>query len=126
MSENNPNENKSSTGTISDQLNELGKNLRDALQSVWASDERRKLQQEIEEGMADLGATLSQAAKDFSNTPTGKTFTDDMKDLQQRWRSGEVGTKVHSDVVDALRRVNEELQKATRNNPPPPSDKPES
>ena len=126
MSENNPNDNKSTSDTISDQLNELGKNLRDALQTAWSSDERRKLQQEIEEGMASLGASLSQAAKDFSNTPTGKTITEDVKDLQERWRSGEVSSKVHSEVVDALRRVNEELQKATRKNPPPPADKPES
>jgi gas vesicle protein len=126
MSENNPNENKSTSDTISDQLNELGKNLRDALHAAWSSDERRKLQQEIEEGMASLGATLSQAAKDFSSTTTGKTITEDVKDLQQRWKTGEVSSKVHSDVMDALRRVNEELQKATRNNPPPPSDKPGS
>jgi oligoendopeptidase F len=126
MSENNPNENKSSNDTIRDQLNELGKNLRDALQAAWSSDERRKLQQEIEEGMASLGATLSQAAKDFSSTTTGKTITEDVKDLQQRWKTGEVSSKVHSDVTDALRRVNEELQKATRNNPPPPPDKPGS
>jgi hypothetical protein len=125
MSDNNPNENKSSNETISEQLNELGKNLREALQTAWSSDERRKLQQDIEEGMANLGASLSQAAKDFSNTTTGKTISEDMKDLQQRWRSGEVGSKVHSEVVDALRRVNDELQKTTRKSPPPPPDKPE-
>lgn len=126
MSENSPNENKSSSDTISEQLNELGKNLRDALHNAWSSEERRKLQQDIEEGMADLGATLSQAAKDFSSTPTGKTITEDVKDLQQRWKSGEVGSKVHSEVVDALRRVNDELQKAAGKTPPPPPDKPGS
>lgn len=124
MSESNPDDKKSTGETISDQLNELGKNLRDALQTAWSSEERRKLQQDIEEGMASLGASLSQAAKDFSNTPTGKTITDDVKDLQERWRSGEVGSKVHTDV-DTLRRVNEELQKASRKNPPPPADKPQ-
>jgi hypothetical protein len=126
MSENNPNDNKSTSETISDQLNELGKNLRDALQTAWSSEERRKLQQDIEEGMASLGASLSQAAKDFSNTPTGKTITEDMKDLESRWRSGEVGSKVHTEVVDTLRRVNEELQKASRKNTPPPPDNPQS
>ena len=126
MTENNPDDKKSTSDTISDQLNELGKNLRDALQTAWSSDERRKLQQDIEEGMASLGASLSQAAKDFSNTPTGKTITEDMKDLQERWRSGEVSSKVHTEVVDTLRRVNEELQKASRKNPPPPADKPQS
>ncbi len=125
MSDNNPNENKSSTESISDQLNELGKNLRDAMQAAWGSEERRKVQQDIENGLSSLGATLTQAAKDFSNSQTGQTIKDDMKDLQQRWRSGDVGSKVHTEVVDSLRKVNEELKKATRKSPPPP-DKPES
>jgi len=126
MTENNPNENKGANETISDQLNELGKNLRDALQAAWSSDERRKLQQDIEDGLSNLGASLSQAARDFSSTPTGQTLKEDVKDLQQRWRSGEVGSKVHSEVVDSLRRVNEELQKAARKNPPSPPDNPQS
>jgi hypothetical protein len=46
--------------------------------------------------------------------------------LHERWRTGEVGSKVHSEVVDALRKVNDELQKTTRKTPPPPSDKPEA
>ncbi len=123
MSENNPNDNKASNDNIGDQLNELGKNLRAALQTAWESEERRKLQQEIEEGLANLGASLSQASKDFSNSPTGKTIKEDVEDLHERWRTGEVGSRVRSEVSEALRKVNEELQKATRKNPPP-SDKP--
>jgi len=126
MSEDNPNENKSPNDNIGDQLNELGKNLREALQTAWESEERRKLQLEIEEGLASLGASLSQAAKDFSSSQTGQTIKEDVKDLHERWRTGEVGSKVHSEVVDALRKVNDELQKTTRKTPPPPSDKPEA
>jgi signal recognition particle GTPase len=126
MSENNPNENMSPNDNIGEQLNELGKNLRDALQTAWESEERRKLQKEIEDGLANLGSSLSQASKDFSNSPTGKTIKEDVEDLHERWRTGEVGSKVRSEIVDALRKVNEELQKATRKNPPPPADKPEA
>jgi hypothetical protein len=124
MSESNPNDNKSPNDNIGEQLNELGKNLRDALQTAWESEERRKLQKEIEDGLANLGASLSQAAKEFSNSPTGKTIKEDVKDLHDRWRTGEVGSKARSEIVDALRKVNEELQKATQKNPPPPSDQP--
>jgi hypothetical protein len=124
MSDTNPEEKKTPNDSIGDQLNELGKNLREALQSAWESEERRKLQQEIEEGLANLGASLSEAARDFSNSPTGQSLKEDVKDLNERWRTGEVKSKVRSDVTDALRKVNDELQKATRKNPPPPSDKP--
>ena len=126
MSENNPNETKSQNDNIGEQLNELGKNLRAALQTAWESEERRKLQQEIEDGLANLGASLSQASKDFSNSPTGKTIKEDVEDLHERWRTGEVGSKVRSEVAEALRKVNDELQKATRKNPPPPTDKPDA
>jgi signal recognition particle GTPase len=124
MSETDPNETKSPNDNIGEQLNELGKNLREALQSAWESEERRKLQQEIEEGLANLGASLSEAAKDFSNSPTGQSLKEDVKDLNERWRTGEVKSKVRTEITETLRKVNDELQKATRKNPPPPSDKP--
>ena len=121
MSDSNPNETKTPNDNISDQLNELGKNLREALQSAWESEERRKLQKEIEDGLANLGASLSQAARDFSNSPTGQNLKEDVKDMQERWRTGEMRSKVHSELVEALRKVNTELQKTTNK---PPTDKP--
>ncbi len=119
MSDSNPDENKSANDNISDQLHELGKNLREMLQTAWESDERKKMQIEIEEGLANLGASLSQAAKDFENTPTGKSLKEDMKDMQERWRTGEMRSKVHTEIVDVLRKVNDELQKTTKK---PPTD----
>ena len=121
--DNNPNDKAPSTDNISDQLNELGKNLRNILQSAWQSEERKKLQGEIEEGLNSMKDSLNQAAQEFSNTPTGKTITEDVKDFQERWRSGEVSSKARSEISEALRKVNEELQKATRKNAPPPTGK---
>jgi vacuolar-type H+-ATPase subunit E/Vma4 len=124
MSETNPNETRNPNDNISDQLNELGKNLREALRSAWEREERRKLQKDIEEGLANLGESLSQAAKDFSNSPAGQSLKEDVQDIRERWQSGEMGSKVQSEIVEALRKVNHELQKTVKENPPPPSDKP--
>jgi hypothetical protein len=125
MNESKPSENKSSNEDIGDQLNELGKNLREALRTAWESDERRKLQQDIEEGLANLRDSLNQAAKDFSSSPTGQNLKDDVKDIHERWETGELGSKVRSEIAEALRTVNKELQKASQKNQPPPSDKPQ-
>jgi signal recognition particle GTPase len=125
MNESKPSENKSSNEDIGDQLNELGKNLREALRTAWESDERRKLQQDIEEGLANMRDSLNQAAKDFSSSPTGQNLKDDVKDIHERWETGEVGSKVRSEIAEALRTVNKELQKASQKNQPPPSDKPQ-
>ncbi len=123
MSDPNPNESKSTSSEISDQLNELGRNLRDALHSAWESEERRKLQKEIEDGLDSLGKSLSQAAKDFSNSPRGQALKEDVNDMRERWRTGEMSSKAHSEIVEALRKINNELQKTVKQNPPPP-DKP--
>jgi ElaB/YqjD/DUF883 family membrane-anchored ribosome-binding protein len=124
MSDNYPNDSSSTNDNISNQLNELGKNLRQILQSAWQSEERKKLQNEIEEGLKGMRDSLNQAAQDFSSTPTGKTISDDVKDFQERWRSGEVQSKARSEIMDALRKVNDELQQAAQKNTPPPTDKP--
>lgn len=121
MSDYNPNDNKSSADDIGEQLKELGKNLREALHTAWESDERRKLQQEIEAGLTNLRDSLNEAANDFSTSKAGQNLKEDVQDFKERWRSGEVGSKVRSEITEALRTVNNELQKATRKNPPPPA-----
>jgi 5'-deoxynucleotidase YfbR-like HD superfamily hydrolase len=98
---------------ILDELRELGQNLRTLLQSAWESDERKKLQQEIETGVNDLYASLSQAVNEFSSSSTGQALKSDLEDLGERIRSGEVETKVRSEVVSALRAANDSLKKAS-------------
>jgi len=122
MSDSSPNANKVPGEDIGDQLNELGKNLREALRTAWESDERRKLQLDIEEGLTNLRDSLNEAVNDFSNSQTGQTLKSDMKDLHERWQTGEVGSKVRSEIAEALRTVNQELQKASQKNQPPPPD----
>ncbi len=121
MTDSNPNPNPSPRDDIGEQLSELGKNLREALQSAWESEERRKLQHEIEIGLTNLRDSLNQAATDFSTTQTGQTIKEDLKDLHERWQAGEVGSKVRSELAEALRTVNAELKKAGRKNTPPSS-----
>jgi hypothetical protein len=96
---------------IADELRTLGKNLKDALQSVWESDERKKLEDEIRAGLADLGVTLNEAASDFRRSQTGQQLKEDVNDFRKRVHSGEVSTKVHDELINALRMANSELSK---------------
>ena len=97
---------------LADELRALGQNLQAALKSAWESEERKKLQTEIESGLSDLARTLNQAAKDFGESPAGQTLKSDVQDFQERVRTGEVEQKVRSELLGALRAVNTELQKA--------------
>jgi len=125
MTDNNQNQNNSRNDDIGEQLNELGKNLRESLRTAWESDDRRKLQQEIEFGLTNLRDSLNQAASDFTNSQAGQNLKEDVKDLHERWQTGEVGSKVRSEIADALRTVNKELQKTYQKSQPPPPEKPQ-
>ena len=109
---------EASSGEILDELHNLGKNLKDLLQSAWESEERKKAQKEIETGLNDIIHTLSQTANDFVQSPTGQTLKADIEDLHQRIQTGEVEKKVRDEVVTALRMANEGLKKAVPDKQP--------
>ena len=69
MSDNNQNENKTQNDDIGEQLNELGKNLRETLRTAWESDDRRKLQQEIETGLTNLRELTQSGSQGFHKQP---------------------------------------------------------
>ncbi len=111
MTEQNQSGSDPSNSDIAEELRTLGKNLKDALQSVWESEERKKLQDEIRAGLADLGVSLNEAADDFKRSQAGQQLKEDMADFSRRVHSGEVQTKVHDELINALRLANIELSK---------------
>jgi CII-binding regulator of phage lambda lysogenization HflD len=116
--------------SITDEFVELGRNIQKALEAAWASEERIKLQAEIEAGLKEANKALKQAADDFSQSQAGQTLKVETEGLQKRLQSGEVEAKIRSDLLSALRMANEELKKAFSGRPAPggapaqPSDKP--
>lgn len=100
-----------SSSDIAEELRLLGRNLKDALASVWESDERKKFEDEIRAGLADLGVTLNEAADDFKQSQAGQQLKEDLKDFRRRVHSGEVSAKVHDELIHALRLANIELSK---------------
>lgn len=110
------------TGELSDELRALGENLRSAFQAAWDSDDRRRLQREMEAGIGALAELLGQAARDFAESETGKQMKQDAREFGERVRSGEVESKVRQDLTAILRKMNEELGRATSSwssRPPP-------
>jgi hypothetical protein len=116
-----PQTNPSQSGDeVLTELRELGRNLRQMLETAWQSDERKKLQQELESGLQELTSNLSQTAQEFSASPTGQTLKHDLYDLNERIRSGEVEAKLRSEFLTALRAANSSLKQTTKPAPPEP------
>jgi predicted nucleic acid-binding Zn-ribbon protein len=106
MSDHQPPEND-----LIDEFRTLGKNLVEALRAAWDSPERKKLESEISTGLNDLANTLNREAQSFKESPTGQQLKSDLEDLRQRMHNGEVENQVRSELLGALRTVNQELQK---------------
>ena len=105
-----------------DELRSLGDNLREMLASAWNRNERQRLQQDLEEGLADLKNSLNRATDEFQASPAGQTIKEELSDLNERLRTGEVEATVRREVLNALRLANDGLKKAAEHiKTPPPS-----
>jgi len=100
---------------LADELKNLGQNLKGILRATWESDERRKLQQEIQNGLAEF----QKAIASFETSPTGQKLKREAQELGDRLRTGEVESKLRGDLLTALRALNTELTKTTHKDPPP-------
>jgi hypothetical protein len=99
--------------TIADEFRNLGMNLVNTMRSAWESPERKKFQQEIEDGLSALASTIRMEASTFSDSPTGQRLKTDLNDLQERMRTGEVETKAREEIIKALKIINTELEKVS-------------
>ena len=101
------------TDDLKEEFRNLGGNLKDLLRTAWEREERKKAQAEVEAGLSELIAALSQISKELAETPAGQRLRAEAKGLQARVQSGEVQEKVHSELLEALRKVNADLRKVS-------------
>ena len=104
-------ENKSSN--LKDEFRNLGNNLKQVINAAWESEERKKFQAEIEEGMRELGYALDDLAEGIREGEVGQNIRREVDDISERVRSGEVESKAREEVLKALKILNTELEKAS-------------
>jgi hypothetical protein len=99
--------------SISEEFRRLGENLIGALRSAWDSPERKRLHEEVSDGLDELAKTIRMEVDAFDESPTGQRLRSDVEDLRQRIRTGEMETKLRQEMLNALRLVNDELHKVS-------------
>lgn len=102
---------------IADEFRNLSKNLSEALHAAWDRPERRKFQQDLEKGLTELGSTLKREVEHLAEHPASQRIRSEAEEVASRVRSGEVEQKARSELINALRMVNNELQKFINNQP---------
>jgi hypothetical protein len=104
-------ENPQPENDLTEEFRNLGKNLVEVLRTAWDSPERKRLQQDIEDGLNEVGSTLRKEVENFSTGPTGQQLKTDVEELGERFRSGEAQAHVRNELLGALQMANIELQK---------------
>jgi hypothetical protein len=107
-----------STDDLTSEFRNLGENLKKIFVGAWESEQRKNLQDEIEEGLAELGKSLRQTANEIQESEAGQRMKSEAEELRDRIRSGEAEDKIRSDLQSLLRKLNTELENAIPTNPP--------
>lgn len=112
---------------MADELRSLGKNLESFLRTMWESEERKKVQQDIQESATRVGASLNEAANQFAESEAGQQLKASVEDIHQRIESGELREKARTEMLGVLKWVNAELGKAIErySTESPPEDSPD-
>ena len=107
-------EEKHEHSNLRDEFRILGQNLKEMVNSAWESEERKKLQGELEEGMHELGNVLNELATNFQSGEMGQSIRREVDQISERVRSGEVENKARQEILKALKVLNSELEKASQ------------
>jgi succinate dehydrogenase/fumarate reductase flavoprotein subunit len=106
-------ENPSPEDNLAEEFRQIAKNLSEVLRGAWESPERKKLQQEIANGLSDLSDLMRSEAEHIRESPTGQRVKADVEELHERIRSREIESRVRQDLLAALRSINNQLRKAS-------------
>lgn len=94
------------------ELDALGENLQRAIRGVWESDERKRLQADIELGLEGTLRHLRQELKEFQESETVERLKADLDTVEQEVRSGETAGRVRQEILSVIQRLNAELARA--------------
>jgi hypothetical protein len=105
-------ENRDKEGNLSEEFRQLGKNLIDIVYAAWESPERKRIQEEVANGLSELGTTLRNEARHISDSPAGQRVRSEAEEIRQRIREGEMEAKARDELLATLHSANEYLRQA--------------
>ena len=103
-------EEKKSKNEIGNEFEKLGENIRQAVQGVWESEERKRIGQEIHDGLVEIGEAFSRLGDEFVESPGVQRVREEVDDFSERIQSGDVAKKINDDLVSLLQTINQKLE----------------
>lgn len=105
------------TGSVSDELQELGRRLTNAARAAWESEQRQELQQEMTDGLRMLRDQLTDTVDSLRTHPRAQTMTQSMKEqvnkAAETTHVSEIVDDLRTGLAGGLRELNDLLGKLT-------------
>ena len=99
-------------GQLRDEFRSLGENIKTMVNAAWESEERKRIQHEVEDGLSELGQTLNDLLNQIQNNEVKQKVVEGVDQIGEQIRSGEAEAKVRDGLLTALQTVNAEIEKA--------------
>jgi hypothetical protein len=105
------NEKPQADADIAAEFAELGKKLRTTVETAWTSQERQRVQREVEDGLVKLRDELDKAVKNLRTSEPGQKVEAEVKRVRDDIGTGKVTDDVRIGIVSGLRGIGAALDK---------------
>jgi hypothetical protein len=109
------NERPQADGDIAAEFAELGKKLRSTVEVAWTSQERMKVQREVQDGLVKLRDELDNALKTLRTSEPAQKVETEVKRVRGDLESGKVTDDVRIGIISGLRGLGVALDKLAEN-----------
>jgi glycogen synthase len=107
--------------SISSELSRLGKQVADAINAAWASEDRKTLQADVTVGLESFGNQVSDAMRRASESEAARQIRDQTEKVVVQVREGDVTGEVRKGLIAGLEVLNRELGKLVERLETPPA-----
>ena len=96
---------------VSAELKNLGRQLAETFKTAWASEERKKVEGEIRQGVKTFVDEMDKAIREVKKSPAAQKVREEAAEIKTRAESGELSQKTKANMAQGLRWLSEELEK---------------
>jgi len=96
---------------VVDELRKLGRQFGETISTAWNSEERRRFESEIREGVQTFAQEVDKAFKDISSSEPAQKAKSEASEFKDKAASGDIGQKTQSSLAKGLRWFSDELDK---------------
>ena len=107
--------------SITEELGKLGKQMADAIKTAWESDDRKKLQAEILDGLQKFGDEVTVALDKAGQSDTAKDLRVKAEKVAVDVRASAVAEDVRKGIISGLDVLNAEMSKLVEKLEPKPA-----